>query len=121
MDAERLSRLLESVSRLSPRRKALRLLGAAGLAAAGVSATSTADAKKRCKKRMRACASNKQCCGTSACQPLGGNKPYCSPMPEQFCCAQEGATCKSDNDGCDCCGELVCVGPPGQKGKCGHS
>ena len=121
MDPERVSRPLGTVSRISPRRQALRLLGAAGLAAAGASATLTADAKKRCRKRLQACDSNKQCCGgggDSACRPLGTNKSHCVPLPTQFCCGQEGASCKFDNQSCDCCGDLLCIGPSGKKGKC---
>lgn len=113
MDAERSNRVTRLLANAASRRRAFRLLGAVGTVAAGASA---ADAKQRCKKRLRACGGNKDCCngGVTACRMVNGTrKLLCADYSDRVCCGKEGTPCDPDNHSCDCCGDLTCRGNVG--------
>ena len=128
MDTETLDRVSRILAGAGPRRKAVRLLAAAGLAAAGAAAAGDARAshkhKKRCTRRVKKCTSDGQCCNRNAGSVCGTAtdpiKPQCARFVHRVCCGQEHAPCVVANHGCDCCGGLVCDsdGPSSALGTC---
>ena len=86
------------------RGKALRLMGAAlvggTLASLGIGEAAADD---ECKPLNKKCRKNHQCCSEN-CDSVSGT---CTAA-----CGAIGATCTGNTD---CCSELVCKGPPGQR------
>lgn len=110
-----LKRLAGKISESTPRRVALRLLGATGFATiASRLSEEEADAKKkkkRCRKRRQICGGKKKCCGTdTACREFP--TATCTTLTGRLCCGLEGAACDNSTgiNNCDCCDGLFCGG-----------
>jgi len=108
-----------AISESTPRRVALRLLGATGLATiASRLGDEEADGrkkkKKRCRTRRQTCGGKKKCCGAdTACREFP--TATCSSFTGRLCCGLEGAVCDKSFgiNACDCCDGLFCGGVSG--------
>jgi len=69
-----------------------------------------------CESRTKKCTGTNECCGSKsgliACRPYlsGVGKDTCAPnFTDKHCCGLEGARCKTSQDNCGCCDDLVCA------------
>ncbi len=121
METTPLKRIAVAISDSTPRRVALRLLGATGFAAIAarlsdedVDARKKKKRKKRCRQRRHACGGEKKCCGANtACREFP--TASCTTLTGRLCCGLEGAECDNSIgiNNCDCCDGLFCGGIDG--------
>jgi hypothetical protein len=132
MDGELFDRIAKHLAGLTPRRDAVKVVAAGGLASVGagllkVHATAKKKKKNRCRKFGQTCGGKNKCCknkGPASCQEFDNQECFGVDLSGKRCCGLEGAIC-NPNFGdpgafgnCSCCHPLFCGQQPGGKFRC---